>query len=81
MIRFDAEKFRFLEGTFGPKPEIVVCPPGYMVVNADTQSHMVFGAVCDRSHDESVRARKGLAYYPKISACNALHWQENSQYC
>ena len=83
--RVEQEPGRCFAVTARP-PEIVVCPPGwgYMVVNGDTQSHMVFGAVCDRSHSsfayENVKKHKGMAYYPKISGQNTLYWEKNPEY-
>ena len=83
--RVEQEPGRCFAVTARP-PEIVICPPGWghMVVNGDTQSHMVFGAVCDRSHSgfayENVKKHKGLAYYPKISGQNTLYWEKNPEY-
>ena len=66
--------------------QIVVCPPGWghMVVNADTQSYMVFAAMCDRSYSgfeyENVKKYRGLAHYPKINSYNILDWKKNPNY-
>ena len=62
----------------------VVVPPGWAhcVINADEDSRMVFGALCERQYGflyEGVRAHGGLAWFPLLRE-GRIEWQANSRY-
>jgi glucose-6-phosphate isomerase len=63
----------------------VVVPPGWAhcVINADPQCRMAFGAWCDRQYGfdyVGVRAHRGLAWFPVLTASGSIGWQANPQY-
>ena len=65
--------------------EVVVVPPGWAhaTVNASEREPMTFGAWCDRDYGfeyAEVRARGGLAYFPRLAADGRLEWQGNPRY-
>lgn len=68
------------------KGDVIVCPPGWghMVINADSKTEMVFGALCDRGYAgfdyEEVRNHRGLAYYPVLDEQGRLQWRRNPTY-
>jgi len=68
----------------GPE-EVVVVPPGWAhaTVSADPDEAMTFGAWCDRDYGfeyDEVRARGGLAYFPRLLADGRIAWQPNPRY-
>ena len=70
--------------TAGPGDKVVV-PPGWAhaVINADPQSHMMFGAWCDRQYGflyDAIRAHHGLAWFPILDGQRKIHWEPNSSY-
>jgi glucose-6-phosphate isomerase len=67
----------------GPGDQVVV-PPGWAhcVINADENSRMVFGALCERQYGfvyDGVRAHGGLAWFPLICK-DGIEWQPNPRY-
>lgn len=63
----------------------VVMPPAWShyVVNADPSSHLIFGAWCDRQYAfdyTAMRARRGLAWFPKIATNGEMNWEANPNY-
>jgi glucose-6-phosphate isomerase len=65
--------------------EVVVVPPGWAhaTVSADPDEAMTFGAWCDRDYGfeyDEVRARGGLAYFPRLLADGRIEWQPNPRY-
>ena len=65
--------------------EKVVVPPGWAhaVINAETESRMVFGAWCDRQYGfeySGVRAHGGLAFFPLVAADGTIGWVANDRY-
>jgi glucose-6-phosphate isomerase len=63
----------------------VVVPPGWAhcVINADPHHRMGFGAWCDRQYGfdyTGVRAHRGLAWFPTLSASGAIDWEPNPRY-
>jgi len=68
----------------GPGDQVVV-PPGWAhcVINADPGSEMSFGAWCDRQYGfdyTGVRAHRGLAWFPLLTASGGIEWQRNPHY-
>lgn len=69
----------------GPGERVIVPPGwGHMVVNAGGDEPMVFGAICDRGYAgfeyESVRAHRGLAFYPVMNRNGRIAWERNGLY-
>ncbi len=70
--------------TAGPGERVIV-PPAWphMVVNADLERPMVFGAICDRGYAgfeyREVRRHGGLAFFPKIDQAG-VSWDRNHAY-
>jgi glucose-6-phosphate isomerase, archaeal len=65
--------------------ERVVMPPGWAhyVVNADTNSQLIFGACCDCEHGfdyTQMRAHHGLAWFPVFGADGDIDWAPNPNY-
>lgn len=65
--------------------DVVVVPPGWAhaTINANPETHLVFGAWCDREYGflyEPVRARKGLAWYPLLNDQGEINWLPNQHY-
>ena len=63
----------------------VVVPPNWAhcVINADPHSRMAFGAWCDRQYGfdyTGVRAHRGLAWFPTLTASGDIHWEPNPHY-
>jgi glucose-6-phosphate isomerase len=68
----------------GPGEQVVV-PPGWThcVINANPDSRMVFGALCDRQCGfvyDGVRAHGGIAWFPLVDAFGQISWQPNPRY-
>jgi glucose-6-phosphate isomerase len=68
----------------GPGDKVVV-PPGWAhaVINADPESHMMFGAWCDRQYGfvyDAIRAHHGLAWFPILDGQQRIHWEPNPSY-
>ncbi|MBS1806084.1 MAG: glucose-6-phosphate isomerase [Acidobacteria bacterium] len=64
--------------------EQIVVPPGWAhcVINADENSRMVFGALCERQYGfeyDGVRAHGGLAWFPVLGD-NEISWRPNRRY-
>ena len=60
-------------------------PPGWAhyVVNADTNSQLIFGACCDRQYGfdyTQMRAHHGLAWLPVFSDGGEIAWDANPNY-
>lgn len=67
----------------GPGDQVVV-PPGWAhcVINAGSDSRMVFGALCERQYGfeyDKVRAHGGLAWFP-LMRDGHIEWQANPRY-
>lgn len=65
--------------------ERVVMPPGWAhyVVNADTDSQLIFGACCDRQYGfdyTQMRAHHGLAWLPVFGDGGEINWDANPNY-
>ena len=65
--------------------DIVVVPPGWAhaAISADPSAFMTLGALCDREYGfdyESIRKRKGLAWYPIVTANGGIEWLPNPYY-
>jgi glucose-6-phosphate isomerase len=65
--------------------EVVVVPPGWAhaTVSADPEVPMTFGAWCDREYGfeyAEVRARGGLAFFPRLTARGRIAWSHNPSY-
>jgi len=65
--------------------DVVVIPPAWAhyIVNADSESEMVFGAFCDRQYAfvyDDVRRRGGLAWVPQYEHGGNIRWQINPKY-
>ena len=65
--------------------EVVVVPPGWAhaSVSADPREPMAFGAWCDREYAFAygeVRARGGLAFFPRLTAGGQIEWRRNPRY-
>ena len=65
--------------------EVVVVPPGWAhaTVSADAGEAMTFGAWCDREYGfeyDEVRARGGLAWFPRLAPDGRVEWQANPRY-
>jgi len=65
--------------------EVVVVPPGWAhaTVSADAGEAMTFGAWCDREYGfeyDEVRARGGLAWFPRLAPDGGVEWQANPRY-
>jgi glucose-6-phosphate isomerase len=68
----------------GPGEQVVV-PPGWAhcLINANPESHMVFGAWCDRQYGfvyDGVRAHGGVAWFPLLNTNGEIYWQPNPRY-
>jgi glucose-6-phosphate isomerase, archaeal len=68
----------------GPGDKVVI-PPGWAhyVVNADTNSILVFGAWCDRQYGfdyRQMRAHHGLAWFPLVGRQGEISWERNPNY-
>ena len=68
----------------GPGAQVVVPPSwAHCVINADPGSRMAFGAWCDRQYGfdyTGVRAHRGLAWFPLLTASGQIEWQANPHY-
>jgi len=65
--------------------EKVVVPPGWAhsVINADPETHMVFGAWCERQYGfvyDAIRAHHGLAWFPVLDHERNISWEPNPSY-
>lgn len=65
--------------------DIVVVPPhwAHAATSADPSQVMALGALCDREYNfdyDAVRKRKGLAWYPIITADGSIEWEPNRHY-
>jgi len=65
--------------------DVVVVPPkwAHAAMSADPSTHLALGALCDREYRfdyDAVRKRKGLAWYPIVTAAGSIEWQENPNY-
>jgi glucose-6-phosphate isomerase len=65
--------------------DVVIVPPywAHATISADADQPLTFGAWCDREYGfeyEKVRAHKGLAWFPLISASGEIEWQKNPNY-
>lgn len=65
--------------------QVVIVPPGWAhaTISADPESPLTFGAWCDKDYGfeyESVRAHKGMAFYPLLDKDGVLYWEHNSHY-
>jgi glucose-6-phosphate isomerase, archaeal len=65
--------------------DIVIVPPGWAhaTISADIDSPVAFGALCDRECGfvyDGVRRRRGLAWYARIAANQAIDWEPNPNY-
>jgi len=65
--------------------EVVVVPPGWAhaTISADPERPLTFAAWCDREYGfeyDEVRARRGLAWYPLLSASGGIEWLRNPHY-
>ena len=65
--------------------DTVVVPPGWAhgAGNADPSEFMTLGALCDREYGfdyEEIRKRKGMAWYPVVSASKKIEWVPNPYY-
>lgn len=65
--------------------EKVIMPPGWAhcVVNADPNTRMCFGALCDRQYSfdyTGVRAHGGLAWFPTFTPSGRIEWHPNKNY-
>lgn len=63
----------------------VVVPPNWAhcVINADPGCRMSFGAWCDRQYGfeyTGVRAHRGLAWFPLLTAAGRIDWKANPAY-
>jgi glucose-6-phosphate isomerase, archaeal len=68
----------------GPGERVVV-PPGWVhaTISADPSQPLVFGAWCERDYGfeyEGVRARGGIAWFPRLGASGSLEWRPNPRY-
>ena len=68
----------------GPGDKVVM-PPGWAhyVVNADTNSTLVFGAWCDRQYGfdyKEMRQHHGLAWFPLVDSRADICWERNPNY-
>lgn len=67
----------------GPGDQVVV-PPGWAhaVINANENSRLVFGALCERQYGflyDGIRAHGGLAWFPLLRG-GGIKWQANPRY-
>lgn len=65
--------------------ETVVVPPGWVhaTISAESSQPLVFGAWCDRDYGfeyDSVRARGGIAWFPRVGGSGRLEWRPNPRY-
>jgi glucose-6-phosphate isomerase len=65
--------------------DVVVVPPrwAHAAISADPSESMALGALCDREYGfdyESIRKRKGLAWYPLVKSSGAIEWAPNPLY-
>jgi glucose-6-phosphate isomerase len=65
--------------------DVVIVPPywAHATISADPEQPLTFGAWCDREYGfeyDAVRAHKGLAWFPVISASGEIEWQKNKNY-
>jgi glucose-6-phosphate isomerase, archaeal len=65
--------------------ERAVMPPGWAhyVVNADSDSKLIFGAWCDRQYGfdyTQMRAHHGLAWFPVLAEHGEIRWKANPTY-
>jgi glucose-6-phosphate isomerase len=65
--------------------DVVVVPPtwAHAAISADPSESMALGALCDREYGfdyDSIRKRKGLAWYPIVTASGAIGWAPNPLY-
>jgi glucose-6-phosphate isomerase len=65
--------------------DVVVVPPywAHATISADTEQPLTFGAWCDREYGfeyDSVRAHKGLAWFPIHTPSSEIEWQKNPHY-
>jgi glucose-6-phosphate isomerase len=82
--RADDDPGRCFAVTAGPGDKVVV-PPGWAhaVINADPETHMMFGAWCDRQYRfvyDAIRAHHGLAWFPILDGQQKIHWEPNPSY-
>ena len=80
----DDDPGRCFAVTAGPGDKVVV-PPGWAhaVINADPQTHMMFGAWCDRQYGflyDAIRAHHGLAWFPILDDQHKIHWEPSASY-
>jgi len=68
----------------GPGERVVMTPGwAHYVVNADTNSQLIFGACCDRQYGfdyTKMRAHHGLAWFPVFAADGDIDWNANPNY-
>lgn len=67
------------------KGDKAVVPPSWAhsVINANPKCRMVFAAWCDRQYGfvyDGVRQRGGLAWFPVLTATDAIEWRANPAY-
>jgi glucose-6-phosphate isomerase, archaeal len=65
--------------------EIVIVPPGWAhaSVSANVNSHVSFGALCDREYGfeyGEIRKRRGLAWYALVDGSQGVRWERNPHY-
>lgn len=82
--RADDDPGRCFAVTAGPGDKVVV-PPGWAhaVINADSETRMMFGAWCDRQYGfvyDAIRAHHGLAWFPILDGQQKIHWEPNPFY-
>jgi glucose-6-phosphate isomerase, archaeal len=80
----DDDPGRCFAVTAGPGDKVVV-PPGWAhaVINADPETHMMFGAWCDRQYGflyDAIRAHHGLAWFPVLDGQHKIRWEPNPSY-
>ena len=80
----DDDPGRCFAVTAGPGDKVVV-PPGWAhaVINADPETHMMFGAWCDRQYGfvyDAIRAHHGLAWFPILDGQQKIRWEPNPSY-
>ncbi|HEU5400074.1 MAG TPA: glucose-6-phosphate isomerase family protein, partial [Terriglobales bacterium] len=78
----DDDPGRCVAVTAGPGDQVVV-PPGWAhaVINADPESHLVFGAWCDRQYGfsyDQIRRHGGLAWFPVLNGNLHIRWEPNT---
>lgn len=68
----------------GPGDRVVIPPKwAHYVVNASTNSTLVFGAWCDRQYGfdyRQMRTHQGLAWFPLMNEYGEISWMRNSRY-